>query len=199
MAQSTKQDIMACARRLFEEHGYNGVSMREIARELGISVGNLTYHFKKKENLLEAMILDPDRAGNPPPAPQTLEDLTAYFRHLLEVQQTYAFYFDSYHQLAQTSPLLAAIQQKMLGQVMEDLAACFQALTAQGILAPEAWPGQHRTAIHTITLLLMVRLPGEERRTTREEGIHQVLEDLRGLLYPLLTDTGRKKLSQLAR
>lgn len=187
MAQSTKQDILACARRLFEQQGYNGVSMRDMAKELGISVGNLTYHFKKKENLLEAILLDRDRTGNPPPAPQTLEDLTAYFRHMLEVQQTYAFYFDSYHQLAQTSPLLASIQQEMLGKVTEDLTACFRTLTAQGTLAPEAWPGQHRTAIHTLTLLLMVRLPGEERRTAGEAGMDQVMEAIQGVLRPLLT------------
>ena len=58
MAQSTRQDILACARRLFDRHGYNGVSMRDIAKELDISVGNLTYHFKKKENLLEAILLN---------------------------------------------------------------------------------------------------------------------------------------------
>ncbi|MBR3752067.1 MAG: TetR/AcrR family transcriptional regulator [Ruminiclostridium sp.] len=187
MAQSTRQDILACARRLFDRHGYNGVSMRDIARELGISVGNLTYHFKKKENLLEAMILDPDRTGSPPPAPQTLEDLTAYSRHMLEVQQTYAFYFDSYHQLAQTSPLLANIQQEMLGKVRQDLTACFQTLEAAGILAPEAWPGQHGTAIRTLTLLLMVRLPGEERRTAGEDGMEQVMEAIQSVLRPLLT------------
>lgn len=187
MAQNTRQDILACARRLFEQQGYNGVSMRDMARELGISVGNLTYHFKKKENLLEAILLDRDRTGNPPPAPQTLEDLTAYFRHMLEVQQTYAFYFDSYHQLAQTSPLLASIQQEMLGKVTEDLTACFRTLTAQSVLAPEAWPGQHGTAIHTLTLLLMVRLPGEERRTAGEEGMAQVMEAIQGVLRPLLT------------
>lgn len=44
MAQNTKGDIIACARRLFEAQGYNGVSMRDIAKALDISVGNLTYH-----------------------------------------------------------------------------------------------------------------------------------------------------------
>lgn len=188
MAQNTKQEIMICARSLFETHGYNGVSMRDIARELDISVGNLTYHFKKKENLLEAMLLNPDQAASPPPVPQTLRELMDYFRHLLSVQQTYAFYFDSYHQLAQTSPLLASIQQEMLGKVREDLTACFRTLTAQGILAPETWPGQHQTAIHTITLLLMVRLPGEERRIVGEAGMDQVMEAIHALLSPLLKE-----------
>ena len=75
----------------------------------------------------------------------------------------------------------------MLGKVREALTSCFQALTATGILAPEAWPGQHQTAIHTITLLLMVRLPGEERRTTGLAGMEQVLESIQGVLRPLLT------------
>ena len=60
MAQNTKGDIIACARRLFEAQGYNGVSMRDIAKALDISVGNLTYHFKKKEALIEAILLAPE-------------------------------------------------------------------------------------------------------------------------------------------
>lgn len=44
MSQNTKGDIIACARRLFEAQGYNGISMRDITKALDISVGNLTYH-----------------------------------------------------------------------------------------------------------------------------------------------------------
>ena len=188
MAQNTKQDIIACARRLFEARGYNQVSMREIAGELGISVGNLTYHFKKKEDLIEALLLDANHTRTPPPPPETLADLWAYARHLLEVQQTFAFYFDSYHQLAQTSPALARVQQNMLRETSDHLTHCFRALTQQGVLRPEAYPGQQDALIRTITLLLMVRLPGQERRTTGETGIQQVLEGLKALLYPLLIE-----------
>lgn len=187
MAQNTKQDILTCARQLFEARGYNGVSMRDIAGELGISVGNLTYHFKKKEDLIEAILLSPATTRTAIPVPETMEELWAYFQHLLDVQQTFAFYFDSYHQMAQTSPLLANIQQEMLGKVRQDLTACFQTLEVKGILAPEAWPGQYRTAIRTLTLLLMVRLPGEERRTAGKEGMEQVMEAIQSVLRPLLT------------
>ena len=118
MAQNTREDIIACARRLFEERGYNGVSMRDIAGALGISVGNLTYHFKKKESLLEAILLSAGQSRQKLPPPRTLEELRQYFLHMLEAQQAYAFYFDSYHQLAQTSPTLARIHQELLGSMI---------------------------------------------------------------------------------
>ena len=52
---STREDIPRSARALFMEKGYNGVSMRDIAEAAGIRVGNLTYHFPRKELLVETL------------------------------------------------------------------------------------------------------------------------------------------------
>jgi len=51
-----KDQILKTALQLFNEQGYMEVGMRQIARQLGISPGNLTYHFKKKEELLFALL-----------------------------------------------------------------------------------------------------------------------------------------------
>ena len=48
-----RERICDCAKRLFEREGYEQVSMRQIAAEAGIAVGNLTYYFSKKEDLLK--------------------------------------------------------------------------------------------------------------------------------------------------
>lgn len=42
-----RERICDCAKRLFEREGYEQVSMRQIAAEAGIAVGNLTYYFRK--------------------------------------------------------------------------------------------------------------------------------------------------------
>ena len=47
-----KEHIIDCAQRLFNERGYNQVSLREIAEATGTTIGNLTYHFPHKEDLL---------------------------------------------------------------------------------------------------------------------------------------------------
>lgn len=48
-----RERICDCAKRLFEREGYEQVSMRQIAAEAGIAVGNLTYYFSKKEESAE--------------------------------------------------------------------------------------------------------------------------------------------------
>ena len=52
MKDITKSKIAQESERLFNTYGYNSVTMRQIADACGISVGNLTYHYPKKEDLL---------------------------------------------------------------------------------------------------------------------------------------------------
>lgn len=52
----TDKEILKKALDLFNEKGYAHVGMRELARELAISPGNLTYYFKKKEDVLAALL-----------------------------------------------------------------------------------------------------------------------------------------------
>ena len=52
MNDITKNKIARTSELLFSAHGYNNVTMRQIADTCGISVGNLTYHYPKKEDLL---------------------------------------------------------------------------------------------------------------------------------------------------
>ena len=56
MAASTRADILATARELFTRYGYHHVSMRSISDAMGISVGNLTYHFPRKADLADALL-----------------------------------------------------------------------------------------------------------------------------------------------
>ena len=55
MASSTREKILAVSLRLFNEQGYRNVTMRAIADALSISVGNLTYHFAKKQDIVAAL------------------------------------------------------------------------------------------------------------------------------------------------
>ncbi|KMJ57601.1 TetR family transcriptional regulator [Bacillus sp. LL01] len=52
----TQEMVMVAARELFRKKGYQQVSMRQIAAELGYSHGAIYYHFKNKADLFYAMI-----------------------------------------------------------------------------------------------------------------------------------------------
>ena len=51
-AGQTRAAIIEAALRLFQENGYDGTTMRAIAREAGVSVGNAYYYFASKEELI---------------------------------------------------------------------------------------------------------------------------------------------------
>ncbi|MEM7102927.1 MAG: TetR/AcrR family transcriptional regulator [Bacteroidota bacterium] len=56
MAQKTRDKILEKALQLFNEIGYMEVGVREIARQLEMSPGNLSYHFRKKEDILFSLL-----------------------------------------------------------------------------------------------------------------------------------------------
>ncbi len=53
-AEQTRSVITAAALRLFRRDGYDGTTMRAIAQEAGVSVGNAYYYFSSKEHLVQA-------------------------------------------------------------------------------------------------------------------------------------------------
>jgi AcrR family transcriptional regulator len=52
----TKEKIFDVSLELFSQKGYNGVSIREIAREVGIRESSIYNHYKSKEAILDAII-----------------------------------------------------------------------------------------------------------------------------------------------
>lgn len=54
----TRDKILAVALQQFNDRGANAVSIRDIAGEIGISPGNLTYHFKNTDAIVHALYLN---------------------------------------------------------------------------------------------------------------------------------------------
>ncbi|MGW3949993.1 TetR family transcriptional regulator [Streptomyces sp. NPDC004752] len=52
-AEQTRALILETAMRLFQERGYDRTTMRAIAEEAGVSVGNAYYYFDGKEHLIQ--------------------------------------------------------------------------------------------------------------------------------------------------
>jgi len=55
---SMKARILAAARQTFGQYGYNDTTTREIARNVGIDISTLYYHWGEKQDLYEAVLQD---------------------------------------------------------------------------------------------------------------------------------------------
>lgn len=51
-------EILQVAEKLFSEHGFDGTSVRDIAKEANINIAMISYYFGSKEKLLEALIIN---------------------------------------------------------------------------------------------------------------------------------------------
>ena len=61
---TTKENIFNQALRMFNEQGIEYVGMREIAKELDIRVGNITYYFPTKDDIVAAIVTELADANN---------------------------------------------------------------------------------------------------------------------------------------
>lgn len=50
-------EILRAARDIFAAQGYAGLSMRSVAAQVGISLGNMQHYYKSKDALIEALLL----------------------------------------------------------------------------------------------------------------------------------------------
>ncbi|HEX7906639.1 MAG TPA: TetR/AcrR family transcriptional regulator [Paraburkholderia sp.] len=92
MTTDTKQRILASARRMVQARGYNALSFREIAKEVGIKSAGVHHHFPTKGDLgaalarqytEEAVALLDDLLETFENEQQTLERYTSVFRSAL--------------------------------------------------------------------------------------------------------------------
>lgn len=61
LKDNVKDEILISAKRRFMESGFDNTSIKDIAEDAKISVGNIYRYFKNKENLLEELLFDLER------------------------------------------------------------------------------------------------------------------------------------------
>ncbi len=54
--EEARDEALACARRLLLAHGPNGVTLQAVAREIGVTHGNLIHHFGSAARLQSALM-----------------------------------------------------------------------------------------------------------------------------------------------
>ncbi|MFE3327680.1 TetR/AcrR family transcriptional regulator [Streptomyces sp. NPDC059176] len=85
-SEQTRTLILETALRLFQERGYDKTTMRAIAQEAGVSVGNAYYYFSSKEHLIQGFydrIAEQHQTAVANILDGSEEDLTARIRGVL--------------------------------------------------------------------------------------------------------------------
>lgn len=98
-AEQTRQTIIDAAMRLFRTHGYDKATMRAIADEAGVSIGNAYYYFSSKEHLIQAYY-DGIYVDHAERAAQILTTATTFTDRLTGVLLAWVDVAEPYHEFA---------------------------------------------------------------------------------------------------
>lgn len=143
---STRDQILSTARRLFNERGYARVTMRALADALGISVGNVTYHFARKQDIVAALM---DGTFEEAPAGgeiTSLEGVNALLSYMLDSLTRNAFFFldEEFSESARHLEHHVCLRSRLTDGL--------NALAGAGLFLPSFTPETCRTLV---TLLMM--------------------------------------------
>ncbi|BCG27437.1 TetR/AcrR family transcriptional regulator [Pseudomonas sp. No.21] len=197
----TRDRILECALMLFNREGEPNVTTLEIATELGISPGNLYYHFHGKEPLVMALLerfqdelaplLDP-----PEDVELGVEDYWLFLHLIVERLAQYRFLFQDLSNLAGRLPKLARGMRSWLNALKRTLASLLARLKARERLVSDTESlGQ---LVEQITLTLLFSL--DYQRILGNEGeVRLVVYQIMMLVAPHLQDESRQAAERMAR
>jgi AcrR family transcriptional regulator len=138
-AERTRERILEASLRLFNERGEPNVATGDIAHELGISPGNLHYHFRHKNDIV-ARLFEQFRAGVEPalavPGARRAhaEDLWLFLHMLFEQVRDYRFLFRDLDDLLARDRRLMREFSKLVDRIAGTAARLMRALAAAGTL-----------------------------------------------------------------
>jgi AcrR family transcriptional regulator len=194
----TKNKIKNISRALFNSKGFKNVTLREVAKELSISYGNVTYHFKTKNQLI--FCLYEDMLKETEEIIKTF-DFSDLFKGILEAPKItfkisikYMFFYTDFVEVKRSFPDLSLRLEQDNEFRKKGYLQILKQLKTQGILRDEL------TDNH---LDYLMDLSGAMRtfffiNLNPDEFIDHKLENryvvyVNNLIFPYLTNEGIKK------
>ena len=203
--QRTRARVLAESLRLFNERGEPHVTTGAIATELGISPGNLYYHFRSKDQIVEELFARfEERIGVQPGlslgGAEAIEDLWLYLHLMLETIWDYRFLYRNLDDLMARNRRL----RERFGRIMERkhatvVSLCEGLVQARAMRArPDEIRALARNVLVVATYWLNFRaLPGPRDEPGDEigAGAYQVMS----LVAPYLVGPARAHFDRLGR
>lgn len=195
----TREKILETALRLFNEHGVPNVTLRRIAAEMAISQGNLNYHFKKREDIIEAlyyqllMVFEEEKAKLDTHE-MDMAFIFASTRSGMEALYRFRFLMIDFNQNMRENPAIHQhfIQLEQIRKVT--YLKAFDIAISKGIMRKPEFDNEYEDLIDTIRVFSDYWIASSEiyrdASATVVDKYHKLLVEL---FYPYFTETAKSK------
>jgi AcrR family transcriptional regulator len=201
---TTDRRILDHARRAFNERGVASVGIREIARDLGLSPGNVSYHFATKEALIAALVRDGharNTASLQPPGPaRTFEALDAALRVVMQGDVDNRWLLRDYVGLLVTMPAMRALHDQLQGPRQARVEAVIAGLLEAGLLERDKVERRREELRRQLFTQVFFWLPSALATAPDRdpaESLDACARAAMALFLPYCTPVGRRQLEAL--
>lgn len=195
----TKEKILDTALRLFNESGLSKVTLRTIANEMGISQGNLNYHFKKREDIIEGLYFDlvhlidqtMDHSGRDEDLFSMMFSMT---KKMMDSFFEYRFFLTDFVQIIRENEVIREHYSQLVIQREQQFEVIFKVFIAQGYMREEVFEGEYKNLFMRLQILGSFWIPStvilsEELNTNTISRYGNLINET---IIPYLTPKGLK-------
>ncbi|KFN45281.1 TetR/AcrR family transcriptional regulator [Arenimonas composti] len=204
MARDTRQRILDCALTMFNSQGEPNVTTNHIADELEISPGNLYYHFRNKDDIIEQLFQRYEERmdaalSSPEGRLRDLEDIWLQLHLVFECIWDYRFLYRDLVDILSRNRRLRLRFARILRRATETCTGGIRGLVQAGVMRASA--AEVEATSTNILVLATFWLNYASVRGDRDEAsaIRQGIVQVMMLLSPLLRDAERVHLNNLTK
>ena len=193
----TKPYILARSLKLFNNNGFVNVRLQHIANDCKISVGHLTYHFKHKDCIVEALydelkaqqeiLLYDFRTAH------MFEDINRHLLGIFLLQKQYNFFYLDTLEILRAHPAIKEKHQQHIQWQVQQIEWMLEFNIFRDSLQQQLQDGQHKK----LARLLWTTMDNWMYAHKISGGDHlneeDFLQDLWSLILPYFTKEGHKE------
>jgi hypothetical protein len=156
--KKTKEVILDTSLELFNSLGLSQVTLRTIAKKMGISQGNLNYHFKKRDDIIEGLYFQ--LVKNIDSSMSSMQESKNPFQLLVSISETIMFNFHEYRfflldftQIMRENIKIKKHYTELTIQREEQFSMLFNLLIKEGLMRKEILPNEYKNLYKRFQIL----------------------------------------------
>jgi AcrR family transcriptional regulator len=202
----TKKKILKVALNLFNEKGLRQVTIRMVAQELQMSSGNLNYHFKRREDILESLYFEmveefDNRLNKLPHSEFTFEKIFKDIQFSMTKMVDYIFIWtDLYYILSTNRKINSHFTEVYLKRLNGNL-YLFQKLISNGWMEAEGFEGEFDFLANRMVQFgdSWIYASLIHNQSFNELFIEEKAFQMLAILFPYLNEKGKAEFTQFQR
>ena len=194
--KKTQVKILTNATSLFNKKGVGNVRLQDIAKKSGISAGNLSYHYKTKKDLMEAVLafMSANFSDSKNTNLVLLEnnDYKGLIKNYLGFQISHRFFYRDILEIINLVPSAKIVFENQIKQVINFSKNGIDLAVGNGIMISEPYEGHYELFAKNNWAIMQGWLIERDVLGEKKVNINQVILAVLESHYPYFTKKGKE-------